>query len=130
MTDAADLVQEMGRLFQSGDQDAAFALVHPQVRLYQPLSLPHGGWHEGRAGMTAAATEFAKHWDRTVSDMRVYGSGEQATQVTTQTWTAKSTGRSARVEVAELFTAVDGRIAQILVFQQDTFLLMSTLEPA
>jgi uncharacterized protein len=128
MPDAAELVQEMGRRFQSGDHEGAFGLVHPEVALYQPLSLPHGGWHHGREGMTAAAVEFAKFWDRTVDNPRVFGSGDQAAQVTTQTWTAKSTGRAATVEVAEFFSVTDGRIAEIRVFQQDTHLLLATLD--
>jgi hypothetical protein len=51
-----------------------------------------------------------------------------AVQVTTQTWTAKPTGRSATVDVVELFSFADGLISQIRVFQQDTHLLLGTLD--
>jgi hypothetical protein len=47
--------------------------------------------------------------------------------VTTQTWTAKATGRSATVDVVELFEIADGRVRQIRVFQQDTHALLATL---
>ena len=134
MSDSADgvdgvaLVSEMGRRFQAGDRDGAFALLHPDFRLRQPASLPHGGWHHGRDGMVAMGTTFAEVWDRTIADPRVYGCGEVVVQVTTQTWTAKSTGRSATVEVVELFTFADDRIAEIRVFQQDTHALLATLD--
>ena len=49
-------------------------------------------------------------------------------QVTTQTWTARATGRSATVDVVELFRVADGRIAEIRVFQQDTAALLATLD--
>ena len=54
-------------------------------------------------------------------------SAASAVQVTTQTWTAKQTGRSATVDVVELFSVADGLISEIRVFQQDTHLLLNTL---
>jgi ketosteroid isomerase-like protein len=124
----AELVHEMARRFQAGDRDGAFALLHPDFRLEQPASLPHGGWHEGADGMVEMGTTFAQHWDRTITDARVLGCGDAVVQITTQTWTAKETGRSATVDVVELFSFADGLIAQIRVFQQDTHLLLGTLD--
>ncbi|WP_198653299.1 nuclear transport factor 2 family protein [Actinocorallia populi] len=126
--DAAGLVREMNGRFTAGDLEAAFALLHPDFRIQQPASLPHGGWHHGRAGMAEMGVLFARHWDRTITGPRVLDGGEQAVQVTTQTWTAKATGRSATVDVVELFTAADGLIREIRVFQQDTHALLATLD--
>jgi ketosteroid isomerase-like protein len=123
-----ELVEEMARRFGAGDFDGAFALLHPDFRLQQPASLPHGGWHDGRDGMVAMGAAFGQYWDRSITDPRVLGCGEAVVQVTTQTWTAKATGRSATVDVVELFGFADGQIAEIRVFQQDTHLLLSTLD--
>jgi ketosteroid isomerase-like protein len=123
------LVERLARCFWVGDREGAEALLHPQVRIEQPASLPHGGWHEGRDGMAEMGAAFAQHWDRTIADPRVFGCGERVVQVTTQTWTAKATGRSATVDVVELFAFADGRIAEIRVFQQDTHALLETLHP-
>ncbi|GAA0949822.1 nuclear transport factor 2 family protein [Actinocorallia libanotica] len=125
--DAAGLVREMNRRFTAGDLDGAFALLHPDFRIQQPASFPHGGWHAGRAGMTGMGAIFARHWDRVITDPRVLDCGERAVQVTTQTWTAKATGRAATCDVVELFTAADGLILEIRVFQQDTHALLATL---
>lgn len=122
------LVEEMGRRFAAGDRDGAFALLHDDFRIQQPASLPHGGWHAGRDGMVAMGTTFAEHWDRLISPPTVDAWGEGVVQVTSQTWTAKATGRSATVDVVELFQVADGRIAEIRVFQQDTALLLATLD--
>ena len=119
------LVNEMARRFGAGDRDGAFALLHPDFRLQQPASLPHGGWHDGRDGMVADGRRPSRqHWDRTITDPRILGCGDAVVQVTTQTWTAKATGRSATVDVVELFAFADGQIAEIRVFQQDTHLLL------
>jgi ketosteroid isomerase-like protein len=126
--DAMELVLEMARRFQAGDRDGAFALLHPEFRLQQPASLPHGGWHSGRDGMVAMGVEFARHWDRTIGGPHVLGCGDTVVQVTTQTWTAKATGRSATVDVVELFSFADGLITEIRVFQQDTHSLLGTLD--
>jgi ketosteroid isomerase-like protein len=103
-------------------------LYDPAIRIEQPASLPHGGWHEGFAGMAAMAEAFSEHWDRTIGDPRLFGSGSTVGQVTTQTWTSKKTGRAATVDVVELLTVTGGRISEIRVFQQDTHLLLSTIE--
>lgn len=39
-----------------------------------------------------------------------------------------ATGRSATVDVVELFSFRDGMVSQIRVFQQDTHLLLATLD--
>jgi uncharacterized protein len=127
--DAAAIVGELGRRFRAGDRDGARALLAPDLRIQQPASLPHGGWHHGPNGMDAMGAAFAEHWDRTIGPAEIHGDGDTAVQVTTQTWTAKATGRSATVDVVELFRCEDGRIAEIRVFQQDTHVLLATLDP-
>jgi ketosteroid isomerase-like protein len=125
---AAPLVAELSLRFRTGDVEGARALYHPELRIQQPASLPHGGWHDGLAGMDAMAATFAEHWDRAIEAPRLLDCGDAAVQVTTQTWTSKATGRSATVDVVELFAVADGRIAEIRVFQQDTHLLLQTLD--
>jgi ketosteroid isomerase-like protein len=126
--DPAAVVEELARRFGTGDLDGARALFHPDLRIEQPASLPHGGSHHGLDGMAAMGAAFAQHWERTITDPRILGCGPTVVQVTTQTWTAKTTGRSATVDVVELFAITDGRISEIRVFQQDTALLLSTLD--
>jgi ketosteroid isomerase-like protein len=125
--DAVGLVKEMGRRFLTGDRDGAFSLLHPGFRIEQPASLPHGGWHHGREGMERMGVTFGRYWERTIGEPRILGCGTSVVQVTTQTWTAKETGRSATVDVIELVSVADGLVAEIRVFQQDTHLLMGTL---
>jgi uncharacterized protein len=123
-----DVVTELARRFQAGDGAGAMALFHPDIRIEQPASLPHGGWHAGHAGVAEMGTRFAEHWDRSIAEPRIFGSGEAAVQLTTQTWTARATGRSATVDVVELFAVADGLVREIRVFQQDTHLLLATLD--
>jgi ketosteroid isomerase-like protein len=128
VTDPLETVEELARRFQAGDGAGAMALFHPGIRIEQPSSLPHGGWHEGPAGMAAMGAAFAEHWDRTITDPRIHGGTGPVVQVTTQEWTAKKTGRSATVDVVELFTVDGGLVREIRVFQQDTHLLLATLD--
>jgi ketosteroid isomerase-like protein len=129
VTVPAELVQELSTSFFTGDRARAFGLLHPDFRIQQPESLPHGGWYRGSAGMEEMGKIFAQYWDRTIVDPRISSCGDaSAIQVTTQTWTAKDTGRQATVDVVELFTIADGLVAEIRVFQQDTHLLLGTLD--
>src|SRR5437016_14491370 len=105
----AGLVRELTRRFSAGEP--IDPVLHPDFRLQQPASLPHGGWHDGITGMMEMATQFAEHWSRTIADIRVYGSDEVVTQLSAQTWTANTTGRTVTVDVLELFQIRDERIA-------------------
>jgi hypothetical protein len=57
----------------------------------------------------------------------LHGCQDAVVQITTQTWLSTQTGRSATVDVVELFSFADGLIREIRVFQQDTHLLLGTL---
>jgi uncharacterized protein len=127
---SAEVVAELARRFQAGDGAGAFGLFHPDIRIEQPASLPHGGWHQGHAGVAAMGAAFGRVWSRSIVSPRILACGESVVQVTTQTWTARATGRSATVDVVELFSFRDGLVAEIRVFQQDTHLLLATLDPA
>jgi hypothetical protein len=123
-----EIVTELNRRFTAGDGAGAAALFHPEVRVEQPATLPHGGWYDGLAGMGEMGAAFGQYWTRTITDPRIFGDDETVVQLTTQTWTAKSTGRSATVDVVEIFSFLDRQVSQIRVFQQDTHLLMGTLD--
>lgn len=129
MTDGVVVVRELARRFGEGDRDGAMELYHPDVRIELPYSLPHGGVYKGREGIAPMAAAFAEHWERTIEDPRLLGCGDDVVQITTQTWTAHSTGQSATVDVVELFTITDGMVSEIRVFQQDTHRLLQTLDP-
>lgn len=121
------IVEELARRFQAGQLEAAFQLYHPDIRIEQPASLPHGGPHEGHAAIRTMGAVFAKHWTRTISEpYRTTCADGRVLQLTQQTWTSLATGKSATVDVLELIAFKDNTISEIRVFQQDTQLLMST----
>jgi uncharacterized protein len=122
------VITELAKRFMAGDGAGAVALFHPDIRIEQPASLPHGGWHEGHDGMAAMGAVFGQYWTRVIEDPRIFGQDDRVVQVTTQTWTAKPTGRSATVDVVELFVVTDGLVCEIRVFQQDTHALLETLD--
>lgn len=123
-----EVVEELARRFGGGDRDGAMRLFHPGIRIQQPESLPHGGWHQGHRGMDEMGAAFAHHWERAIENPRILACGPTVVQITTQTWTARNTGRSATVDVVELLQVADGLVTEIRVFQQDTRLLLATLE--
>lgn len=126
---AHEVVEELARRFSMGDRDGAMRLFDPDIRIQQPASLPHGGWHRGHRGVEEMGVAFARHWERSIENPRILACGPSVVQVTTQTWTARNTGRSATVDVVELMQVGNGLVSEIRVFQQDTHLLLATLEP-
>lgn len=77
--------------------------------------------------MDQMGATFGRYWTRTIQNPVIFGGDGSVVQVTTQTWTSKDTGRSATVDVVELFSFTDDLIEEIRVFQQDTHLLLETL---
>lgn len=124
-----EIVTELSRRFAAGDGAGALALFHPDIRIEQPASLPHGGSYHGHAGVAAMGESFGRYWERSIDNPRIFGSEETVVQLTTQIWTAKESGRHATVDVVELFSFADGMVREIRVFQQDTHALLETLEP-
>ena len=122
------VITELAKRFMAGDGAGAFALFHDDIRIEQPASLPHGGWHEGKDGMAAMGAVFGQYWTRVIEDPRIFGQDDRVVQVTTQTWTAKSTGRTATMDVVELFVVTGGLVSEIRVFQHDTHALLATLD--
>jgi uncharacterized protein len=123
------IVEELARLFQAGELEAAFELYHPRIRVEQPTSLPHGGIHEGRDGIRAMAVTFAQYWTRTIAEPRRTSCADgRVLQLTAQTWTAKATGKLVSMDVVELFSFAGGQVAEIRVFQHDTHRLLATLD--
>jgi ketosteroid isomerase-like protein len=127
-TNGLAVIEELARRFSAGQLDSAFELYHPAVRIEQPASLPHGGVHTGQDGVRSMGAKFAEFWTRTITSPRRMACDGGAVQVTSQTWTAKSTGRSETMDVVELFSVVDGKITEIRVFQHDTHRLLGTLD--
>ncbi|MFI7189888.1 nuclear transport factor 2 family protein [Nocardia nova] len=124
-----EIVTELSRRFAAGDGAGALALFHPDIRIEQPASLPHGGSYHGHSGVAAMGESFGRYWERSIDNPRIFGSEESVVQLTTQTWTAKESGRHATVDVVELFSFADGMVREIRVFQQDTHALLETLDP-
>jgi uncharacterized protein len=123
-----ELVAELRAAFGAADPERIAAILHDDFEIEQPASLPHGGRHLGMAGMAEMGARFAEHWERTIGPPVVHDGGDVVVQVTTQTWTSRATGRSATVDVVELISVADDRIRGIRVFQQDTALLLATLD--
>jgi len=69
------VVTELARRFAAGDGAGAAALFHPEIRIQQPETMPHGGWHRGPQGMAAMGAEFGRHWTRRIGEPRILGCG-------------------------------------------------------
>jgi len=78
--DHAAVIAELARRFQAGDAAGAAGLSHPAIRIQQPASLPHGGWHHGHHGIAAMSATFARLWDRAIEHPRILGCGQTVVQ--------------------------------------------------
>jgi uncharacterized protein len=99
----AEVVAELARRFQTGDGAGAFGLFHPEIRIEQPASLPHGGWHQGHEGVATMGTAFGRVWSRAIASPRILAYGAVELEWTPPATTTRS--MPAMTEAAALCSA-------------------------
>jgi ketosteroid isomerase-like protein len=104
-----------------GSYEDFLALLHPQVRITLPASLPHGGNYEGRDGALRLRERLMAAW----SDFRVdilehlVGADSVITMIRLQA-VAKHTGRSVDTKIAEFWRFRDGQVIELSAYYFDT----------
>lgn len=111
------------------DPASALALLHPDLEVIEPESLPYGGVHRGRDAFaqqvlgTAAAL-----MDIRILDHSTVAAGDRVLLRLEFEFTSRASGRTLRLASVELHEVHDGLITRIEVFYQDTKRLLDLLE--
>ncbi len=124
------VVEQMLDHAAHGRWDALHDVIDPSFEIVEPDSLPYGGTHRGIDGYIALMRQIGE-----LFDLRFAPDGLHTLDDTTVllrmhvTFTARATGRSARLLVHELLTVIDARVRRSEVILADTAALLRTLEP-
>jgi ketosteroid isomerase-like protein len=110
-------VRRFNELIGVGDLEGAIALLHPDVVVREPPGLPYGGEYRGRdafrelTGHLMALAPVPLAFD-------YFDAGDVVAARLSARFTAAS-GRSAEVEIVDLFWVRDGLITKTEVFIDD-----------
>jgi uncharacterized protein len=120
--EAVATVRRMEELAQQGDLEGAMALMHPEVVIHEPESMPYGGTYHGREGAAAIGRKLAEMFEPT-GDMQVeyFDGGDDLVIVHVhQPGRSVKTGQQCDTNLIELHTVREGMIAEIRIFNWDT----------
>jgi ketosteroid isomerase-like protein len=109
--------------FASRDGSTQFALLHPEVEIRDPESLPYGGTYTGHDGWRALNKGIIATWqDIDFGASKVIGeeSGEDFAVLGSLRGKSRATGKAFSCDVCEHWRVVDGLIVQIRPFYWDT----------
>jgi uncharacterized protein len=107
------------------------ALLHPEITITLPPSLPHGGTYHGRAGAWQLRERLLAAW----SDFRVeilehlVGADAVVTMIQLQA-VAKASGRPVNSRIAEFWRFRDGQVLELSAYYFDTKAVADVCRPA
>ena len=107
-----------------GDEEAMKDLLHPDVRVIEATALPYGGVVKGPDGFLNLIKRVFKTWEKTeVSVQQVIADGDHVVLLAEMTGRSRSTGKTFRMPIAEVWLLDSGKIKEVQPYYFDTKLL-------
>jgi ketosteroid isomerase-like protein len=104
-----------------GDLATAATLIHPDIIVSEPDSLPYGGVHRGKqAFFEDVLGGILRRATLQLGETTVRDAGDVIVAHMVLTFTAHDTGRSVTLPLVEIYTVDDGLITSIDVYPKDT----------
>lgn len=117
-----ELVNRFVSAFGAGEIADALATLTEDVVVHEAPNTPYPGDHRGREGFARLAEAFGQIWDvQRHGGTEILPAGTDKVVLTAESDViAKPTGKSLTFRVIEIYTIVDGQIADIRVHYWDT----------
>jgi ketosteroid isomerase-like protein len=116
----AQTVETMFGAILAGDIETLFSVVHPDVAVFEPESLPDGGVHKGRDAFIELFGQIAGPNQLELEDVRTIDGDDIVAGQMTVMFTSRISGASIRMPYVEVYEFEDGLIRSIHVYPQDT----------
>ncbi len=123
-----EVLQRVLAAFGAGDMEEVARWFRPDVVVQQADSLPYGGEHKGQDQFRGMLGKIGQTFDLQTHAYQICDAGDVAVLRLDLTFTARSTGRSARVPSVELYTFSAGLIGSVEVFYRDTKAVVELLD--
>lgn len=114
------IVEKFVVAFGEGRLDDALSLLHDEFVIHAASGLPYSGDYLGAEGFSALIAKILPVLDLTPSpEMEYLVDGDKVVIYYRLTFTARASGDSVEMGVAEVFSVRDGLIAELDVFYKD-----------
>jgi len=117
-----EVVERFQAAFIRGDMDEVMSLVSQDVVVHEAASLPYPGDHRGHDGFRRLVDGFNRVWEITSPlDLTFLDAGEESVVVlVAYDVVARASGTPLRLEMVEVHTVRDGKIADLNIYYRDT----------
>jgi uncharacterized protein len=117
---AGTVVRSLVDALRTLDAERIKALLHPDVEVREPASLPYGGVYRTRQAFfeqlfPALVTDF----EISLADVQVFDAPGGAAARMTLTFSSRRTGKSLEMPYVEVYEVEDDLVRRIEVFPQD-----------
>jgi ketosteroid isomerase-like protein len=117
-----EVVERFEDAFVRGDMDEVLSLLTADIVVHEAPSLPYPGDHRGHDGFLRLADAFNSVWEITGDlDLTFLDAGEtHVVALVAFDVVTRPTGAPLRLQLVEVYTLRDGRIADLDVYYRDT----------
>ena len=112
-----ETVRRFNEFLGTGGLEEAIALLDPEIIVREPPGLPYGGEYRGREGFRELASHLAEFAPKPLG-VEYFDAGDVVIARMSARFSGRS-GRSADVEIADVFRVRDGLITLTEVFIDD-----------
>lgn len=122
---AVALAQQFANGVAAVDAAALTAVLHPDVEVHEPTTLPYGGVYRGRdAFFNGLMQAVVSNFEVGVEDgVRIFDGGDRAAAQMTMIYTSRTTGQAIHMPYVEVYSVKADLIHHIAVYPQDSQVL-------
>jgi ketosteroid isomerase-like protein len=115
-----DVVRDAIDAMVAVDGERLQKLIHPDIEVVEPESLPYGGVYQGASAFfEELLPALAGPFQLEVEDATIYDGGTSAASRMTVVFTSRRTGEVLKMPYVEVYDVEDGLIRRIDVYPQD-----------
>jgi ketosteroid isomerase-like protein len=104
---------------RAGDLEAVLGLMHPDLEVFEPESLPYGGTWTGKDGFTALLQKLLGLAALAIDDARIHATGDGVIMEMQISFTSHKDGEVFRTSAVEIDRLKDGLVHEIDVYYKD-----------
>jgi uncharacterized protein len=121
------LGEQLVAAMSHGDLPALLGLLHSDVEIHEPASLPYGGVRHGHDGFAEVLQIMAALVELEITDHTLYAIPAGVILVLDVRFISRSTGASFETRVVEIDTVDAGKVRTMNLFYEDTHALLEFL---
>ena len=101
------------------DLEAVLALMHPEIEVFEPESLPYGGTWTGRDGFGALLEKIFGLADLSIGEARIHEIDDGVIMEMEISFTSHKDGEAFRTSAVEIDRLRDGLVREIHIYYKD-----------